>query len=70
MNALFQAQFNYCSLVSMLPSHKLINKIACYIKMPACYLQGHEATFEQLLEIDNSVSIYYKNLIVLGYLIG
>ena len=30
--------------------------------MPACYLQGHEATFEEFLEIDNSVLIYYKNL--------
>ena len=55
MNAFFTSQFSYCPLTWMFHSRKLNNKISSL----------HErclSTLEELLNKDNSVSIYHRNL--------
>ena len=63
MNIFFKAQFNYCSLVWMLHSCKLNNKINRLHKRCFRIIYNHNlGTFNELLESDNSVSNYIKNL--------
>ena len=59
MNAFFKAQFNYCPLVWMLHSRLLNNK---HERCLGVVYNNNQNTFEELLELDNSVSIHYKNL--------
>ena len=54
MNAFFTSQFSYCPLTWMFHSRKLNNKISSLHK---CL-----STLEELLNKDNSVSIYHRNL--------
>ena len=63
MNAFFKAQFNYCPLVWMLHSLWLNNKInRLHERCLRVVYSNNQNTFEELLELDNSVSIHYKNL--------
>ena len=55
MNAFFTSQFSYCPLTWMFHSRKLNNKISSLHKR--CL-----STLEELLNKDNSVSIYHRNL--------
>ena len=63
MNAFFNAQFSYCPLTWMFHSRKLNNKIN---KLHERYLRivynNNTSSYEDLLEIDNSVSIHIRNL--------
>ena len=63
MNAFFKAQFNYCPLVWMLHSRLLNNKInRLHERCLRVVYNNNQNTFEELLELDNSVSTHYKNL--------
>ena len=63
MNAFFKAQFNYCPLIWMLHSRRLNNKInRLHERCLRVVYNNNQNTFEELLELDNSVSIHYKNL--------
>ena len=63
MNAFFNAQFSYCPLTWMFHSRKLNNKI---IKLPERCLRivynNNTLTYEDLLETNNSVSVYSRNV--------
>ena len=63
MNAFFTSQFSYCPLTWMFHSRKLNNKISRlherYIRI---IYNDRLSTFEELLNKDNSVSIYHRNL--------
>ena len=61
MNACFKAKFNYCPLMWMLQSRKPNNKINRLPKKCTTY-EDHKASSEELLEVDNIVSVRYKNL--------
>ena len=63
VNAFFKAQFNYCPLIWMLHSRRLNNKInRLHDRCLRVVYNNNQNTFEELLELDNSVSIHYKNL--------
>ena len=59
MNTFFQSQFNRCSFVRTLHSHKINNKIPGHIKYASVLLTR---TFEKHFEMNNSVLTYLKNL--------
>ena len=63
MNAFFTSQFCYCPLTWMFHSRKLNNKISRlherYIRI---IYNDRLSTFEELLNKDNSVSIYHRNV--------
>ena len=66
VNTFFNAHFNYCPLVFMLHSHKLNNKInKLHESCLGVTYEDHKALFGELLEIHNSVSAHYKNLLYL-----
>ena len=57
------AQFNYCPLVWMLHSRRLNKKInRLHERCLRVVYNNNQNTFEELLELDNSVSIHYKYL--------
>ena len=62
-NAFFNAQFSYCSLTWMFHSRKLNNKIN---KLPERCLRivynNNTLTYEELLETNNSVLVYSRNV--------
>ena len=63
MNAFFKAQFNYCPLVWMLHSRRLNNKInRLHERCLRVVHNNNQSTLQELLDLDNSVSIHHKNL--------
>ena len=63
MNAFFKAQFNYCPLVWMLHSRRLNNKVnRLHKRCLRVVHNNNQSTLQELLDLDNSVSIYHKNL--------
>ena len=63
MNAFFTSQFSYCPLTWMFHSRKLNNKINRLHERCLLVIYTHIlSTFEELLNKDNSVSIYQRNL--------
>ena len=67
MKPFITSQSSYCLLVCMLHSRKLNNKInAIHDRtLRIAYCDKH-STLQQLLEKDNSFSIYHRNLQVLA----
>ena len=63
MNAFFKGQFNYCPLVWMLHSRRLNNKInRLHERCLRVVHNNNQNTLQELLDLDNSVSIHHKNL--------
>ena len=63
MNAFFNSQFSYCPLTWMFHNRLINNKInrlheRCLRKV----YNDNQSTFEELLEKDNTVSVYQRNL--------
>ena len=67
MKSFVTSQFSYCSLIWMLHSRRLNNKINSEhegtLKIP---YQDNTSKFQELLYKDNSVSIHHKNLQILA----
>ena len=63
MNAFIQSQFNYCSLVWMFHSRTLNNKINRLQERALRVVYNNVShTYQELLDLDNSVTIHHKNL--------
>ena len=63
MNAFFNAQFSYCPLTWMFHSRNLNNKInKLHERCLRIVYNNNTSSYEDLLEIDNSVSIHTRNL--------
>ena len=63
MNAFFNAQFSYCPLTWMFHSRNLNNKInKLHERCLRIVYKNNTSSYEDLLEIDNSVSIHTRNL--------
>ena len=60
-------QFNYCPLVWMFHSRKQSHRInSIHERALRVTYQNYQSTFLQLLQKDNSVTIYQRNLQVLA----
>ena len=67
INAFFNSQFNYCSVIWMCRSRALNNKVNRLHERCLCIIHNDEtSTFKEILEKDNSVSIQYRNIQVLA----
>ena len=67
VNAFFNAQFNYCPLTWMFHSKKLNDKInRMHEKCLRIVYNDNILLFEELLEIDNSVSVHQRNIQILA----
>ena len=67
MKAFITSQFNYCPLVWMFHSRQLnnlINKI--HERALRLLYKDNKLTFNDLLELDNSVTIHQRNLQILA----
>ena len=63
MKPFVTSQFGYCPLIWMFHSRRLNNKInSIHERALRITYQDHISTFQELLNKDNSVSIYHKNL--------
>ena len=63
MRTFIQSQFNYCPLVWMFHSRTLNNKInKLHERALRLAYKNEDLTFDELLELDNSVTIHQKNL--------
>ena len=68
MKVFITSQFNYCALISMCHSRQLnnwINKIHERALRPVVY-KDNKLTLNDLLELDNSVTIHQRNLQILA----
>ena len=67
MNAFFNAQLNYCPLTWMFHSRKLNNKIKrTHEKCLRIVYNDNTPSYEELLEIDNSISGHHRNMQILA----
>ena len=63
MRAFISSQFNYCPLIWMFHNRTLNNKInKLHERALRLVYQNDNATFQELLEMDGSVTIHHKNL--------
>ena len=63
INAFFNAQFNYCPLTWMFHSRKLNSKInKMHEKCLRIVYNDNSSSVEELLKIDNSVSVHHRNI--------
>ena len=63
MNAFFDSQFNYCSLILMCHSRKLYHKSNRLHEKCLCIICNDKtSSYEELLSKDGSVSMHHKNL--------
>ena len=63
MNAIFNSQFNYCSVIWMCHSRALNNKInRLHERCLRMIYNDKTSTFKELLEKDHSLSIHYRNI--------
>ena len=67
MKAFITSQFNYCPLIWMLLYMQLNNRINKVHEraLRLVYKDNNKLTFNDLLELDNSVTIYQRNLQIL-----
>ena len=66
MKSFIMSQFSYCSLVWLCLGRTLNNKInKLYERALRLVYDDRQPTFEELLNIDNSVTIHHSNLQVL-----
>ena len=67
MKAFFTAQLNYYQLIWMFRSRKLTNKInQLHERCLRIVYSDNTSSFEELLETDNSVLVYHRNIQVLA----
>ena len=67
MNAFFNTQFSHCPLTWMFHSRKFNNKInRMYEKCLRIVYNENTSSYEELLEIDNSVSVHQRNIKILA----
>ena len=67
MNAFFNAKFSYCQLTWMFHSRKLNYKInRKHDKSLRIVYNDNTSSYEELLEIDNSVSVHPGNMQILA----
>ena len=67
MKAFIMSQFSYCPLVWMCHSRTLNNKInKIHERTLQLVYDDRQSTFEELLNIDKSVTIHHRNLQVLA----
>ena len=67
MKAFIMSQFSYCPLVWMCHSRTLNNKInKLHERALRLVYDDRQSTFEELLNIDKSVTIHHRNLQVLA----
>ena len=67
MKAFVTSQFSYCPLIWMFHSRKLNNRInSIHERALRLAYNDYKATFNQLLEKDNSVTIHNRNLQILA----
>ena len=59
-------QFSYCPLIWGFHRRRLNNKITIYERALKITYQNNMSTFQELLNIDNPVSIHHRNLQVLA----
>ena len=63
LNAFFMSQFSYCQLVWLCHNRTKNNQInRLHRRCLRLIYNDKKYSFEQLLEIDSSVSVHYKNL--------
>ena len=63
MKTFIQSQFNYCPLVWMFHSRTLNNKInKLHARALRIVYKNENLTFQELLDIDDSVTTYHRNL--------
>ena len=63
MKTFIQSQFNYCPLVWMFHSRTLNNKInKLHERALKIVYKNDKLTFDELLELDNSVTVHHRNL--------
>ena len=63
VNSFFNAQFNYCPLIWMLHRRKNNNKIKhLHERCLRLIYSDKKSSYENLLQKDNSISIYHKNI--------
>ena len=63
INSIFNAQFSYCLLTWMFPSRKRNNKInKLHERCLRIVYNNNTSTYEELLEIDNSVSVHFQKV--------
>ena len=67
MNAFFSSQFDYCPLTWMFHNRSLNHKINRLHErcLRVIYNDGH-SSYDELLNLDNSVSIHHRNLQILA----
>ena len=67
MNAFFSSQFNYCPLTWIFHNRSLNHEINILHErcLRVIYNDGH-SSYDELLNLDNSVSIQHKNLQILA----
>ena len=63
MKAFFESQFSYCPLIWMFHSRTLNNKInKLHERALRIVYKNSHCTFQQLLKLDNTVTIHHRNL--------
>ena len=68
MNTFVQSQFNYCPLVWMFHCRTLNNKInKLHERTLRLVCKNDNLTFQELLNLDNSVTIHQRNLQKISY---
>ena len=67
MNAFFNTEFSYCPLTRMIHSRKFNNKInRMHEKYLRIVFNDNTSSYEELLEIDISVSVHHRNIQMLA----
>ena len=67
INAFFSSQFNYCPLTWMFHNRSLNHKINRLHKRCLCVIYNYDhSSYDELLNLDNSVSIHHRNLQILA----
>ena len=63
MKTFIESQFNYCPLIWMFYSRTLHNKIyRLHERALRIKFRNDALTFDELLELDNAVTIHHRNL--------
>ena len=67
MKAFITSQFNYCPLIWMFRSRQLNNRInKIQERVLRLVYKNNKLTFDELLKLDNSISIHQQNLQILA----
>ena len=63
MKAFIESQFGYCPLIWMFCGRNLNNRINhLHERSLRIVYNDYESSFQELLELDNSVSIHHRNI--------